>query len=77
MSFDYRDAFISGVTSNCCNAQVMMGDICEACREHCEPEDEDGPSDHQQGLARAGAEAADMRYRQNLKDAGRGHLLPP
>jgi hypothetical protein len=76
MSFDPRDAFIGGASSNCCGASVLIGDICAECKEHCEAEDEDGPTDEQQELARAGAEVSDARYRQQMQDAGRGHLLP-
>ncbi len=39
-------------------------------------ESEYGPSDHQQELSRAGHEASEARYRQNMTDAGRSHLLP-
>lgn len=84
MSFDPTDAFIGGVSSNCCGAAVLIGDMCAECHEHCEAESDEeedesqeGPSDALQELWRASAEAADIRYRQQMKDAGRGHLLPP
>ncbi len=38
MSFDATDAFIGGVVSNCCGAQVLLGDMCADCGEHCEAE---------------------------------------
>jgi hypothetical protein len=43
-SWDPRDAYEHGATSNCCGASVMMGDICSDCGEHCEAEywDEEG-----------------------------------
>ena len=43
-SWDPRDAYEQGATSNCCGASVMMGDICSDCGEHCEAEywDEEG-----------------------------------
>lgn len=41
-----------------------------------ESENEDGPTDEQQELSRAGHEASEARYRQQMQDAGRGHLLP-
>ena len=44
-SWDPRDAYEYGATSNCCGASVMMGDICSDCGEHCEAEywdEEDG-----------------------------------
>jgi len=43
-SWDPRDAYEYGATSNCCGASVMMGDICSDCGEHCEAEywDEEG-----------------------------------
>jgi hypothetical protein len=45
MSVDPRDAFIGGVLSNCCQAPVLLGDICFECGEHCETEYEnDEPS---------------------------------
>ena len=37
-SWDPRDAYEHGATSNCCGAPVMMGDICSDCGEHCEAE---------------------------------------
>ena len=37
-SWDPRDAYEYGATSNCCGASVMMGDICSDCGEHCEAE---------------------------------------
>jgi hypothetical protein len=35
---DYREY---GMISNCCGANVIMTDICEACKEHCDPIPED------------------------------------
>ena len=40
------------------------------------PDDEDGPSDHQISLSRAGHEASEARYHQQMTDSGRGRLLP-
>jgi hypothetical protein len=32
-----------GQLSNCCGAVIVRRDLCSACKEHCEPqEDEDG-----------------------------------
>jgi len=31
----------NGQISNCCGAPIVMHDICSACLEHCEPEEED------------------------------------
>lgn len=36
---------------------------------------ENGPTDAQQKLSTAGHEASESRYRQQMQDAGRGHLL--
>ena len=43
-SWDPSDAYEYGVSSDCCGASVMMGDICSDCGEHCDTysdEDED------------------------------------
>jgi len=47
-SWDPRDAYEYGATSNCCGASVMMGDICSDCGEHCEAEywDEEGDGEN-------------------------------
>ena len=37
-SWDPRDAYEEGAYSNCCDAPVMMGDICSDCGEHCIPQ---------------------------------------
>lgn len=37
---------------------------------------EDGPTDAQQELSRAGHEASEARYREQMQQSGRGHLLP-
>ena len=29
--------------SNCCGAQIEMGDICSQCKEHCDSQCEDCP----------------------------------
>ena len=42
MTTDPRDLLSSGVVSNCCGAPIYLGDICTACKEHCEPVSEDG-----------------------------------
>ena len=41
MSNDYMDFIEHGKVSNCCFAQVALGDICLECKEHCEAIDED------------------------------------
>ena len=35
-SWDPSDAYEYGVSSGCCGASVMMGDICSDCGEHCD-----------------------------------------
>lgn len=40
MSFDPSDAF-TGQLSDCCGAQIMLGEICQSCREHCNPQEEE------------------------------------
>ncbi len=77
MSFDPRDAFIGGVTSDCCGASVLMGGLCEACREHCESVDDDGPTDAQLHQSTERHWQEKERYRADLIDAGRGRLLGP
>ena len=85
MSTDPSDYIQSGVLSNCCGAVVWEGDICSDCKEHCEaePEEDDGPSDAMlerlQDSAYRAEEKAVLRADQDerdLRDAGRGHLLP-
>jgi len=34
------DATEYGCYSDCCGAEIIMGDICMDCREHCEPIEE-------------------------------------
>lgn len=36
MSGDYE-----GKLSDCCGAVIIWGDICSACKEHCEPQEDD------------------------------------
>jgi hypothetical protein len=40
-SWDPRDSYEPGVYSNCCGAEVIHGDICSDCGEHCDVEDEE------------------------------------
>lgn len=37
MSSDYYDICEEGYVSNCCGANVIWTDICNSCKEHCEP----------------------------------------
>lgn len=38
MSDDPKDHIDSGSQSDCCQAPVMSGGLCSACKEHCESE---------------------------------------
>lgn len=39
---DIQDIYLSNsLVSNCCGARVVMPDICDDCKEHCEPVDND------------------------------------
>lgn len=40
-SWDPSDAYDYGVSSDCCGASVMMGDICSDCGEHCDTYSDD------------------------------------
>lgn len=40
-SWDPSDAYEYGVSSDCCGASVMMGDICSDCGEHCDTYSDD------------------------------------
>lgn len=40
-SWDSSDAYEYGVSSDCCGAEVMMGDICSDCGEHCDSVSDD------------------------------------
>jgi hypothetical protein len=44
-SWDPWDAYEHGVSSDCCGASVIMGDICSDCREHCETYSDDDDED--------------------------------
>jgi hypothetical protein len=44
-SWDPRDAYEYGVSSDCCGAAVMMGDICSDCGEHCDTYSDDEEDD--------------------------------
>jgi hypothetical protein len=50
MSFDPRDAYESGMISDCCGMPVLEGGLCSQCKEHCKSvrgdEKEDGPTGH-------------------------------
>ncbi len=81
MSFDVRDAIIGGVSSNCCGAAVLLGDMCADCGEHCEAEN-DEPTETE--LERYNERAFELeeqrvlredREARELIDAGRGHLV--
>jgi hypothetical protein len=43
-SWDPSDAYEYGVSSDCCGASVMMGDICSDCGEHCDTYEDDDDS---------------------------------
>ena len=40
-SWDPSDSYEPGVYSNCCGAEVIHGDICSECGEHCDVESEE------------------------------------
>lgn len=40
-AWDPSDNYEAGVYSNCCGAEVVNGDICTECGEHCDVEDEE------------------------------------
>ena len=42
---DHSDYIEHGVLSNCCDAQIIHGDICTACKEHCEAVNEENEDD--------------------------------
>lgn len=44
-SWDPWDAYEHGVSSDCCGASVIMGDICSDCGEHCETYSDDDDED--------------------------------
>jgi hypothetical protein len=33
-----------GRLSNCCGAEIVCHDVCSACKEHCEPQDDEEES---------------------------------
>jgi hypothetical protein len=88
MSFDPQDAIQHGVQSNCCQAAVLLGDICSDCKEGCEPEsiedeeEDDEPTESQLERHYAACYRAQERAvlkgdqdDRDLRDAGRGHLV--
>lgn len=50
-AFDPSDNYEPGVYSNCCGAEVIHGDICSECGEHCDVESEEDdyypPTEHE------------------------------
>lgn len=57
MSFDSLDCFEHGMTSDCCGARVMLGQVCAACKEHCSIEGEREDCEERiEGIKRAWAE---------------------
>jgi predicted amidophosphoribosyltransferase len=77
MSTDYHDRMQQGTSSNCCGAIIMINGLCSDCGEHCTDDGEEGPTDEQQERMMDSKAAEIGRYRQQMKDAGREHLLPP
>jgi len=45
MSYSKGDEIDQGVVSDCCGAQVTLGDLCCDCYEHCEPFDSEEEDD--------------------------------
>ena len=45
---DYTE---QGVHSDCCGANVIFTDICEECREHCTPEEDNTEGEEYWALA--------------------------
>lgn len=80
MSFDPRDAYEGGMISDCCGMPFMEGGMCSSCKEHCESvregEDEEGPSDAQLSQSTERHWQEEEKYRSEMIDSGRGHLLP-
>jgi predicted amidophosphoribosyltransferase len=76
MSADHQDLYQQGTSSNCCGATIKTNGLCSDCGEHCTDDNEDGPTDEQMERQRDSHYADKERYRQQMKDAGREHLLP-
>ena len=49
-SWDPSDSYEPGVYSNCCGAEVIHGDICSECGEHCDVESEEEEETEDSGL---------------------------
>jgi hypothetical protein len=77
VSTDHYDRYRQDTSSNCCGATILTNGLCSDCGDHCTDDNEDGPTDEQQERM-FDAKAAEIgRYRQDMKDASREHLLPP
>jgi hypothetical protein len=76
MSTDHYDRYQQGTSSNCCGAIITMQGLCSDCGEHCTDDNEDGPTDEQQERMRESMLYANEKYRKDMTDAGREHLLP-
>lgn len=76
MSTDYQDLYQQGTSSNCCGAIIKTNGLCSDCGEHCEDEEDFEHSDEQMERMRERHCEAEERYRQDMKDSGREHLLP-
>lgn len=78
MSTDLYDLMgSSSSSSNCCGARVTMQGLCADCGEHCTDESEEGPADEQLSASAERHWQEKEKYRQDMTDAGRGHLLGP
>lgn len=75
MSTDHQDLYQQGTSSNCCGAIIRSNGLCSDCGEHCQDEGEDGPTDEQIESMRETRLHAEEKYRKDMTDAGRGHLL--
>lgn len=77
MSTDHQDLYRQGGSSNCCGALIMTNGLCSDCGEHCEDEEDFEPSEETKAELKAQFKFWEHpKYRQDMKDAGRGHLLP-
>jgi hypothetical protein len=63
MSMDKTDFYVAGHSSSCCGAEVLLGDMCADCGEHCE-----AVADGNDGAEKAADEWAQQKQLKDKKE---------
>jgi len=76
MSFDPLDCFEGG-ESDCCGARILLGGICSACKEHCEPFKDEDDDEAKPGIATEEITCPDCRGKGRITvEGGRAYSCP-